>query len=404
MSVSIYPMPISNVALPENQSDGFGRVRTSGTGQRLDVEFIYDKQPDFFDEFTNNGTVTHNGNSRDLTLALLNAADGSHATMRSHPVPYTPGNSQLPEETSVLDLSGIGGGVAQVFLRTSVSGTVSEQVVDQSNWSRNVGSDIDWTKSHIFTMDFQSLKVGRIRFVMVRKGEAITMHEMENDNKINTGYWQMPSLPSYWRIHNDATYTYMEMGYGDEANAVGFRYRIAANASATMRAICTTVKSEGGVDLVDMPGLPRVAKNGTSTISVSTVLIPVLSVRVASTFNGFPNLGIAIPTDIEIETNNPIEFTAFHNPTLTGESWNSIDGSIMEYDVAATAVTGGHIIDAGYVSSSAKNRATSGDSLLGKTVLWNRLGSETGIITIAAIRTGTSDAAVKALIKAKEIR
>lgn len=180
------------VSLPEAQIDGFGRVRTSGTGQRLDVEFIYDKQPDFFDEITNNGTVTHNGNSRDLTLALLDADAGSFATMRSHPVPYTPGN--------------------------------------------------------------------------------------------------------------------------------------------------------------------------------------------------------------------PIEFTAFHNPTLTNASWNSIDGSIMEYDVAATAVAGGHVIDAGYVSSSAKNRATSGDSLLGKTVLWNRLGSETGIITIAAIRSGGNDADVKALVKTKEIR
>ena len=35
--------------------DAFGRVRTSGPGQRLDVEFLYDLQDEFFDAVTNNG-------------------------------------------------------------------------------------------------------------------------------------------------------------------------------------------------------------------------------------------------------------------------------------------------------------------------------------------------------------
>jgi hypothetical protein len=40
--------------------DAFGRQRVSDTGQRLDVEFLYDKQRNFFDEITSNGTVTFN--------------------------------------------------------------------------------------------------------------------------------------------------------------------------------------------------------------------------------------------------------------------------------------------------------------------------------------------------------
>ena len=392
------------VSLPAVQSDGFGRIRTSGTGQRLDVEFIYDKQPDFFDEITNNGTVTHNPNSRDLTLALLDAVAGSYSLMRSHPVPYTPGNSQMEDITSVLDLAGIGGGVAQVFLRSSVTGVVDETVVDQGAWSKNQAADADWTKSHIFQLDFQSLKVGLIRFVMVRKGGAVIVHEMDNDNKIDTGYWQMPSLPAYWRIYNDATYTYMECGYGDEANAIGFRYRITANAAATMRAICVTVKSEGGQDLVDMGGLPRTADNGVTPVTASTSLVPILSIRPGATFNGFANLGIAIPVAIDVETNNPIRLAVIHNATLTGAVWAAVGDSMMESDVTATAITGGHEVDSGYVSSSAKNRATSAGSLLGKTVLWARNNGLTGSLTVAAIRTGGTDAAILAALKWKEIR
>lgn len=394
----------TKVVLPSFQSDGFGRIRTSGTGQRLDVEFIYGKQSDFFDEITNNGTVTHNPNSRDLTLALADAVDGSYALMRSHPVPYTPGNSQLEDITGVLDLSEIGNGAAQVFLRSSVSGSVDEHVVDQSAWSKDRSSYIDWTKSHIFQMDFQSLKVGRIRFNMVRDGLPVCVHEIFNDNRINTGYWQMPSLPAYWRIYNDATYTYMECGYGDEANAIGFRYRIAANASATMSAICVTVKSEGGQDLVDMGGLPRVADNGVTSVTASATLVPILSVRPMATFNGFANLGIAIPIDVDVETNNPIRLVVLHDAVLTGASWNAVAESIMEFDVASTAITGGHEVDAGYVSSAAKNRATSAGSILGKTVLWARNNGLTGILTIAAVRTGATDADVLAALKWKEIR
>lgn len=404
MSVDVYPAPLLQVALPSAQSDGFGRVRVSGTGQRLDAEFIYDKQPDFFDEITNSGTVAHNANSRDLTLSLSDAANGSYALMRSHPVPYTPGNSQLTDETSVLDLSGIGGGTAQVFLRSSVSGSVVETVADQVNWSEDVVANADWTKSHIFSMDFQSLKVGRIRFNLVRSGVAVCVHEMFNDNAINTGYWQLPSLPAYWRIYNDATYTYMEVGYGDEANAIGFRYRIAANASATMRAICCTVKSEGGQNLGDMTGLPRVADNGISSVTASTTLVPILSVRPSSTFNGFDNLGLAIPIDVDVETDNPIRLVVLHNATLTGETWSAVGDSMMEYDVSASALSGGHEVDSGYVSSSAKNRATSAGSLLGKTVLWNRKNSLTGILTVAAVKTGATDASVLAALKWKEIR
>lgn len=384
--------------------DAFGRLRTSGTGNRLDLEFIYDKQPMLVDEITNNGTVTHNTNQRDLTLSISNATNGTYATMRSHPVPYTPGNSQLIEITAALDLAGIGSGTAEYFLRTKVSGTVAETVVAQSSWT-DATSGVDWTKSHIFAIDFQSLKVGRIRFGMVRNGAAVQVGEITNDNVRNTGYWQLPSLPVYWRLYNDATYTYMEVGYGDENNAVGFRYKITANASATMSAICATVKSEGGYPLAEMPGFSFGFDDLVGTTTVSTTLVPLFSIRVQSSFNSLTNLGIALPKSFTIETDNPILVRVRSNTTLTGASWTNVDSnSIVEYDRSATAVSGGETVYSGYFASSGKNNATSLQGVLGRAVLWDRQSSETGILTLIARRTGATDAAVLSSLNWEEIR
>lgn len=388
--------------------DAFGRLRTSGTGQRFDVEFIYDKQSDLVDEIiAGSGTVTHNANTRDLTLATGGTTTGDSAEMRSHPVPYTPGNSQLIDMTGVLDLAAIGSGTAQVFLRTKISGSVTETVVDQSSWNGTDVSDVDWTKSQLFSISFQSLKVGSIHYSLGRAGKFVEVHRMDHDNVRDSGYWQLPSLPLYWKIYNDATYTYMEVGYGDDNNAVGFRYRIAKNASATMKAICGTVKSEGGLGLFDLPGLPKVADNGTTKITVSTTLIPVLSIRVKSTFTAgsFPNLNLAVPLSIGVETDNPIRLVILHDGTLGGgTSWTDIDTeTATEMDVSSTTITNGHEIFAEYVGAG-RNTDISVDSVLGKIVLWAKQGAQSGIFTVAAIRTGTNNASVLANIKFKEIR
>ena len=384
--------------------DAFGRQRVSNTGQRLDVEFIYDKQEEFFDEITNNGAVTFNANSRDLTLSISDTLTTTYSNMRSHPVPYTPGNSQLIDITGVLDLAGVGGGNAEVFLRSKVTGTVTEEVIEQADWL-NLNSGVDWTKSHILAMDFQSLKVGRIRYFLVGDGRATKIAEIVNDNKYNTGYWQVPSLPVYWKLYNDATYTYMEMGYGNDDNGIGIRYKTTKSASCTMKAICCTVKSEGGYGLAELPGLPRAVCNNVTPVSVSTTLVPVLSIRAKDLFKTYDNLGIALPKAYDLATNNKIKFSIIHDGVLTGASWADVDTeSMMEYDVSATAITGGHVIDSGYVTTSVKNSGASGGGLLGKTVVWNRLNGFTGIITIAAIRTTTSDADVYAAIRWDEIR
>ena len=385
--------------------DAFGRLRTSDTGQRLDVEFRYDKQTPFFDEITTNGTVTFNGNTRDLTLSLADAVDSSRAIMSSYPVHYTPGNSQLIDATGVLNLSNLAGGTVEVFLRSSITGTVTEQTITQASWL-NLTSGVDWSFSHIFTMDFQSLKVGRIRYFLIQDGLPIQVAEINNDNVRDSGFWQLPDLPPSYRLYNTATETIAEIGYCNDENGIGFRFRVPSNATATMKAICCTVKSEGGQNLSDIAGIPRTIDIGTTTKTVSNTIIPLLSIRPKSTFKGFDNLTTILPKSISISTNNSIKLVVLHQGTLTGASWVDVDAnqSTVEYDISATAIANGHSMFSDYIETTSKNAGTSEQGFLGKTVLWNRKGTQTGVITIAAIRTTNSNADVLASIIWEEIR
>lgn len=386
--------------------DAFGRWRVSDTGNRFDVEFIYNLQPDIIDTvITGSSAATHNDNGRDVTLAIVDTTVNDLAALYSYDVPYTPGSGQLIDITGTLNNAGIANSETFLFLRSKVTGSIVETTYAQSEWNKNTAQDVDWSKSQILAMDFQSLKIGRIRFYLVRNGLPVTLHEIYNDNIRTTGYWQLPSLPVYWRIYNDASYTYTEMGYGDSDNAIGIKCRVPLNATATMRAICATVKSEGGDRIFDLSGYPRAIDIGATAKTVSTSLIPLLSIRPRALFSGIANRGLYIPKGFTILGNNPLRYVIVYRPTLTNASWVNVDtnNSGIEYDISATAITGGIIIDADYLSSD-RNSASVTKSLLGKSIL--RLGrtGTSDILALAAVRTSTSDSATYAAFKWEELR
>ena len=244
-------------------------------------------------------------------------------------------------------------------------------------------------------------------------GQATTVYEQPNDNVRNSGYWQSPHLPPYARLYNTATETIFEIGYGDEANAVGFQYvynQVEPTAKAVY--ICTTVKSEGGRDLFDVVGLPFVARNYANplaTTTVSTTAVPVISFRVASLYNALVNRTLYLPSSYTIKTDNPIFYRWMYRPTLTGASWQNIDTATgivhtgLEYDVSATAVTGGYEIDADYLITT-RNTAKGETGLLGRTIMALGYGASADIISLVAVRDGNNDASVSAILRGELIR
>jgi hypothetical protein len=380
-------------------SDAFQRLRVSNTDQRFDVEFLYDKQPLVMDEITGGaGSVTHNANSRDLTITAGGATTADEAgVFQNWYNPYTPGNSQFVALTGTLNGANLAG-TCEAFLRSNITGSVTTEAVEVTG--------CNWQFSQIFLMDFQSLKVGRIRYGIDTAGLAVPTASIENDNKRATGYWQIAHAPIYWRIYNTATETITEVGYGDSLNAIGYRFRSALSDAQHIRAICGTVKSEGGGKLLDLDGFPFRTPPAIATRTVSTTLIPIVSIQVQPTFNSLPNRSLVIPYEVSVQTDNPADYVLIRNGTLTGASFAQVDANSGVYaDSAATAITGGTYIGGDLVASGGTRAGATQGLLTGKVPLSvNYAGTSGDILTIAAIRSAGVNAGVTAVIKWKEIR
>ena len=405
VSVSNFPAIQSITGADDFYHDAFGRLRASEPGNRFDVEFSNDLQPLLMDQvIVGAATITHNATTRDVALNIVSTGATNSATFGGHyHVPYTPGCSQLIDVTGTLDYAGLGGGTASIFLRNNGA----EQTWAQSAWtSKDNATSIDWKYSQILMVDFQSLKVGRLRVGFVRGGVPLLVHSIVNDNVRANGYWQRPNLPLYWRIYNSGGNTIAEMGYGDANNGIGVRYTMSANANAKMLAICGTVKSEGGPALFDLPGFPFVFGNEATTKSVGATLIPLCSIQVQTTFNSLPNRSLVIPTGFGFYLENPVHYKVLLNPTLTNANFAQIDARSCVYgDTSATAVSGGIVIDADYVGSASTKMSEYSRPITGRVPLSIGYAGTTGdILTVAAIRTTGANAATAAVIKYREVR
>lgn len=379
---------------PQQNLDAFERLRTSDTDQRVDIEFKYSLQPEIFlPVLVGAGTVTHNALSRDVSIKVNSAVNGDKAEfIQLWDNPYTSGNSQLIEITGTPDLSGVNTLSAEVYLRDAIRG--GEEIITQDNWLA-LNDDRNWDCSHIFLMDFQSLKVGTVRFFMDTDGMAVKVAQINNDNRRANGYWQDPNQPLVWRMYNTTTETITEIGYDDGVNGIGFRFRQPLNTSAECIAICATVKSEGGGNLFEIEGLPVAVDRGVLSKVVGATPVPVLSVRSKLLFKGFTNKTIAIPKLANIQTDNDIQYYFVLGGTLTGAVWVDADTNLsaLEYDISATALTGGKKENSDYLATGSKNQTSGEGGFLGKTVLTAARGVQS-VFTLMAVRTGGVNATV----------
>jgi hypothetical protein len=248
--------------------------------------------------------------------------------------------------------------------------------------------------------------VGRVRFALDTDGLVNELGEITNDNLRETAYWQNPNLPICFDVYNTDTHSITEFRYGDSLNAVGFRFKVARNASHYARAICATVKSEGGGELLELAGFPFSAGNDETLKTVSTTRIPLASVRIATTFNSITNRGLILPQAYSFVTDNPIHYQIVVNPTLTNPSWVAVDGnSHAELDVSATAVTGGRVIASGYFGAGGQRAGGAEKGITSKIPLSvDYTGTVGDIITVNAIRVSAQNATAGAALEWRETR
>jgi hypothetical protein len=343
------------------------------------------------------GTITHDADKALVNLAVT-SSNGSQAIMQSKKnIRYQPGFGQAIAITFVL-----GAGQANTYrriglfdanngffledvnnewyfvVRDKTTGSVVNDAIPQSSWNieklNGVGKSgitLDKTTGQILWIDFQALYMGRARFGFDIDGQVYWCHEFNHANIIAAPYIQNATLPVRIEITNAA----------------------AAAGTCQLSYICASVWSYGGSE--EESGFPFSADRGVSSLGV-TSRRPILSIRPTVNFNSIKNKVQFILENISVNaTTNILYYEVILNPaTFTGASWGAVDtDSAMEFDISATALTGGRKIYSDYVSASAQTQSNQKYQLLKIDLGLNYAEDTADILTIVGTAvSGTSNA------------
>ena len=387
---------IQNVSIRTQDSealDAFGRFRVSQPFNVFDMQFTYGLEPLFFEEIkTGTGDVTHVANSSAVRLTTGGTGDANGVKFQTGEYfRYQPGKSQFVVFTCILgsktsnvrkrigyfdDENGFffeqDGSNLKVVRRTKTSGSVVDNAVNQSSWNLDVlngsgssGITLDETNDNIYIVDFQWLGAGRIRFGFDFGGQITYAHEMKFANTEAVPFTVTGDLPFRAEIFNTAS----------------------AAGTTTYDFTCVGIASEGGFNPLGIPGS---AQNVTlRNVTAVNDPLPIISIRPRTSLNSITYRGIIIPKSYAIMSEDTsIRYEIILNGSLTGASFANVDttNSGVQVDVAATAISGGLIIDSGFVTG-AKDKTESGhigEDLMNKLFLSNdAAGTTADILTIA---------------------
>lgn len=365
MSITSYPQKVSfsntgnTVSIGGTNLDAFGRLRVSQPYTLFDSQNRYAADPQFDTSTATGGAANYLSNEASVSMAVTTTSGSEVVRQTFRVFPYQPGKSLLMLATFKMDtakanlrqrvgyfntgngvfLEKNGTGVPRFVVRTSTSGSASDaRYVDQTSWNGDKldgtgtsGITLDLTTTQILFLDFEWLGVGSVRCGFVINGQFIVCHTFQNANSQTAVYMTTAILPVRYEITNTGT----------------------TASSSAMKQICSSVMSEGGYDSVSAE---QVVRRTAVLTTISTTFLPILSVRLNSSRLGsviLPNRVSVLPT-----TNQNYEIVLVKNATLTGASYVTGSFNNVDYDVTATAMTGGTIVQSDYVTSSAQGRAT----------------------------------------------
>ena len=337
----------STTTLGTGSTDAFGRLRTSQPYTLFDSRARYYDHNEFSSSTSTGGTVVYDANGSTYQLNVT-AANGSSVIRETKRVfPYQPGKSLLVLTTFCMNTpktnlrqrvgyfttnNGIyfenDGTYNYLVIRSYSSGVLVEDRVRQDAWD-NPFAGLNVDRTQIFWTDIEWLGVGSVRCGFVVNGAYVLCHTFHHANVAGntTTYMTTAILPVRYEITNTAGTTGASM----------------------MRQICSTVISEGGYNAFTYS---ETAGRGTSVLRLvnAGTYYPLVSIRLASTRLD----AIVLPRQVDVlsPTVNYYRWKLVLNPTLTNADWagHSASGTV-EYDTAATAISGGTELQAGYVSS-----------------------------------------------------
>ena len=345
--------------------DAFGKWRVSQPTTLFDSKQVIDSGSFYFDiKTTSGGTVTWNSGSAQSTMKVTSTS-GSRAIKQTKRIfVYQPGKSQQIICTGKFGtkVDGIkksigsfddndgyffqtSGSSFGIVLRKTINGVKTDTFISQSTWNLDKmnglgpsGNTLDITKAQIYTMDYEWLGVGRVRYGVVQKGVLIYVHEINNYNSLDTVYLRNPNLP--------------------------IRYEVSTHKNTTtgslMTQICSTVISEGGFDNTGKRVV--ITSNNGATIG-SSEYDAVLFIR----YNSNSSKGAQIvpeQLDLLIKPGNSSTFAGrwelLVNPSVTNAvTYNNASGSVVTQVGVVSAgnviTNPGAVIATGYFAGTGAN-------------------------------------------------
>jgi hypothetical protein len=350
--------------LSKNNFDAFGRLRVSQPFTLFDSQNRYAADPSFDTSLTGSGTSTFLTNESAVSLAVTTASGDKVIRQTKRYFPYQPGKSLLVLSTFVMAAAKTGlrqrvgyfdanngvflqrnGTELSLIIRTYTGGSADDtRKVVQSAWNGDKldgsgasGITLDTTKAQILFADFEWLGVGSVRVGFVIDGQYITAHTFDNANEVTSVYMQTATLPLRIEIENTA----------------------ATASSSSMKQICSTVISEGGYE---QTSIERVARRSTTLTGIGTSFVPLVSIRLASDSLG----AVILPKQVRVLpiANGEYEIVLVRNATLTGASYDTTTFASVDFDVTATAMSGGDIVLNEYATATNQAGAQAQNDLI----------------------------------------
>ena len=342
----------NTVQFGSSSVDAFGRLRVSEPYTLFDSQNRFQIDPQFDTSTSGSATVTHLSNESSVAMAVTTASGDEVIRQTKRVFPYQPGKSLLalmtfvmaPTQTNLRQRVGYFGANDGLYLeqndtdvrfvlRKSTSGSVDDtEYVTQANWNVDKfdgtgpsGITLDLTKSQILFFDIEWLGVGDVRCGFYSQGKPVIAHIFQNENVKDKVYMKTAILPVRYEI-----------------TATG-----ALSSGATLRQICSTVASEGGYqqDVVELA-----AQRTTELTSIGLTTKPLISLRL----NSGSLDAVVLPQILKVlpTTGQDYIITLVRNATLTGASWNTSTFTNVDYDVTATAMTGGDVVQLDYITNT----------------------------------------------------
>jgi len=352
LMASTTPIPVS---IDGTNTDAFGRLRVSQPYTLFDSQNRYAADNQFDASTSGTGSSTFNTNQASVSMSVTAGGVGSVVRQTFRSFPYQPGKGllvlatfQMDNGTSANLNQKVGyfntengvffqrtGGTNSFVLRSYTGGSADDsRAATQANWNGDKldgtgasGLTLDLTHPQILWMDFEWLGVGSVRCGFIINGQYIVCHTFNTANVYGTTVYMTTAI-------------------------LPVRYEITTTTSAvaaTLTQICCSVVSEGGFE---QTSIDHVARRTTILGTISTTFLPLVSIRLASGRTG----AVVLPNRIQVlpTTSQNYEVALVKNTTLTGATWAATvpSDSSVDYDVAATAMTGGTIVQTDFVTAT----------------------------------------------------